>query len=568
MGIVVPVKTLLFSGLVIGFLILLHILIGLILIFVICYYYIRKATKPLKHLAASAGEVAQGRFDTPLPSIKNNDEIHMLRDSFEDMQHSLAKYIKQLTTTTAQNASMERELNIARNIQMSMLPKPFPANPKRKDIDVYGMLNPAKAVGGDLYDFFIRDEHLFFCIGDVSGKGVPASLVMAVNSAQFRTLSANESRPSRIISTINESLASRNESMMFVTLFVGILDLTTGDCPLSTLAQTYEQIYKDLDEAISLYQKSGLDRDEDEFYKPNINVAYAVYARAAITREDWANAAKYAALARKGHELMTNEQYAGGMHTPNNEWIFGVYEASDQTLHYYSFFAYQGSNSSASICRNYPCAISKELIDQIPATDVRRNLFLVPSEAELKECNSAGRSTKKLKTRAFKEYGNKLYSTSYVFAYMQFKLTADFMPGGGSFPLFRSAEMYYIEAEADCHLGKDAEAQKLLFEANQERDPELKKSEKTGADLLTEVKLYRRFDLWGEGYDWFDYKRWGQPINRKALNVKKGLESPGSFHSSFAKVINPEDQNDWTWMIPEKETDYNGAFKNGDSTED
>ena len=346
------------------------------------------------------------------------------------------------------------------------------------------------------------------------------------------------------------------------------LDESTGDCPLSTLAQTYEQIYKDLDEAISLYQKSGLDRDEDEFYKPNINVAYAVYARAAITREDWANAAKYAALARKGHELMTNEQYAGGMHTPNNEWIFGVYEANDQTLHYYSFFAYQGSNSSASICRNYPCAISKELIDQIPATDVRRNLFLVPSEAELKECNSAGRSTKKLKTRAFKEYGNKLYSTSYVFAYMQFKLTADFMPGGGSFPLFRSAEMYYIEAEADCHLGKDAEAQKLLFEANQERDPELKKSEKTGADLLTEVKLYRRFDLWGEGYDWFDYKRWGQPINRKALNVKKGLESPGSFHSSFAKVINPEDQNDWTWMIPEKETDYNGAFKNGDSTED
>ena len=229
MGIVVPVKTLLFSGLVIGFLILLHILIGLILIFVICYYYIRKATKPLKHLAASAGEVAQGRFDTPLPSIKNNDEIHMLRDSFEDMQHSLAKYIKQLTTTTAQNASMERELNIARNIQMSMLPKPFPANPKRKDIDVYGMLNPAKAVGGDLYDFFIRDEHLFFCIGDVSGKGVPASLVMAVNSAQFRTLSANESRPSRIISTINESQASRNESMMFVTLFVGILDLTTGE---------------------------------------------------------------------------------------------------------------------------------------------------------------------------------------------------------------------------------------------------------------------------------------------------------------------------------------------------
>ena len=111
--------------------------------------------------------------------------------------------------------------------------------------------------------------------------------------------------------------------------------------------------------------------------------------------------------------------------------------------------------------------------------------------------------------------------------------------------------MYYTEAEADCHLGKDAEAQKLLFEAVKGYDTAYEQSTKTGDDLLTEVKLYRRFDLWGEGNDWFDYKRWGDTIDRKS--IKNG----GSFHSTFAVTIKPEDGNNWTWAIPEKESDYN-----------
>ncbi len=328
-------------------------------------------------------------------------------------------------------------------------------------------------------------------------------------------------------------------------------DESHGDIALSTLAESYQQIYADLDQAIALFQKSGMDRNKKEFYKPNLNVAYAVYARAALNREDWANAAKYAALARTGVSLMTNDQYADGMHTANNEWIWGVYEAEDQSLGYFGFYAYQGSNSSSSVCRTYPCAISRELIDQIPETDVRRQLYLIPTEAELKECNSAGRSTKTLYKRAFSEYGDRLYETSYVYVYMQFKFLAAFMPGGGSFSLIRAAEMYYIEAEADCHLGKYAEAQQLLFEANKDRDAALVKSEKTGDDLLAEVRLYRRFDLWGEGFDWFDYKRWGLPISRKALS--KG----GSFHTTFAKTIQPDAENKWTWMLPNKETDYN-----------
>jgi len=111
---------------------------------------------------------------------------------------------------------------------MSMLPKTSPAFPNRNDIELYASLTPAKAVGGDLYDFFIRDEKLFFCIGDVSGKGVPASLVMAVSRTLFRNISAHTAEPSHIVKTMNVNICEGNDNYMFVTLFVGVLDLQTG----------------------------------------------------------------------------------------------------------------------------------------------------------------------------------------------------------------------------------------------------------------------------------------------------------------------------------------------------
>lgn len=120
---------------------------------------------------------------------------------------------------------MEGELQIARNIQMAMVPRVFP---ERKDLDMAASLIPAKEVGGDLYDFFIRDEKLFFCIGDVSGKGVPASLVMAVTRSQFRAFSAHVDSPAKIVTAMNDSLSEMNENEMFVTLFCGVLDLAAG----------------------------------------------------------------------------------------------------------------------------------------------------------------------------------------------------------------------------------------------------------------------------------------------------------------------------------------------------
>ena len=142
--------------------------------------------------------------------------------------YAAARNQRRLQDVSEKKSRIESELQIARNIQMAMLPKTFPHYPESKDIDMAGEIVPAKEVGGDLYDFFIREEKLYFCIGDVSGKGVPASLVMAVTRSLFRSVSAHETSPLRIVTLMNDSMSETNENNMFVTFFLGVLDLTTG----------------------------------------------------------------------------------------------------------------------------------------------------------------------------------------------------------------------------------------------------------------------------------------------------------------------------------------------------
>ena len=134
--------------------------------------------------------------------------------------------MKNLETTIAAKEKIESELRIAHDIQMSMLPKNFPPFPGH-EIGLYAVLYPARQVGGDLYDFFIHENTLFFAIGDVSGKGIPASLLMASTISLLRTLSSGNS-PSQIAYSLNNSIAERNEADMFVTFFIGMLDLRTG----------------------------------------------------------------------------------------------------------------------------------------------------------------------------------------------------------------------------------------------------------------------------------------------------------------------------------------------------
>ena len=204
------------------------VLVGLLLML---YFFMRIITRelsPLRRLADEAETIASGQFDTQLPDFERTDEIGQLSHSFGNMQQSLVKYIDELKNTTAQKASIESEIQVASGIQMGMLPKKFPTYPDRDDVQLYASLTPAKEVGGDLFDFYFRDEKLFFCIGDVSGKGVPASLFMAVTRAVFRTVSARESMPDHIMASLNKTMVDMNETNMFVTLFIGVLDLPTG----------------------------------------------------------------------------------------------------------------------------------------------------------------------------------------------------------------------------------------------------------------------------------------------------------------------------------------------------
>ena len=140
----------------------------------------------------------------------------------------VAKNQQKYNKIQEKKAAIENELHVASTIQKGMLPHYFPTYPDRDDVQLYASLTPAKDVGGDLFDFYIRDEKLFFCIGDVSGKGVPASLFMSVTRSIFRTVSARESMPECIMSTMNETIDDMNETNMFITLFVGVLDLPTG----------------------------------------------------------------------------------------------------------------------------------------------------------------------------------------------------------------------------------------------------------------------------------------------------------------------------------------------------
>ena len=160
---------------------------------------------------------------------RHKDEVGRLATALMFMEGSLRENIRSLIETTAANERIEGELNVAREIQLGLLPKTFPPFPERREFDLFATLKSAKEVGGDLYDFFFIDEdHFCFAVGDVSGKGVPAALFMAISRTLLRTAGARERDPGPIMETMNNDLAPDNPNSMFVTLFVGVLNTRTG----------------------------------------------------------------------------------------------------------------------------------------------------------------------------------------------------------------------------------------------------------------------------------------------------------------------------------------------------
>ena len=225
---VVPDEVIFYNGRMLNIIILLTMFAGLLAIYLFCRHQIRKTTKPLHSFALSTDQVALGNFSSPLPEIKGSDEVRMLHDAFANMQTSLSIYVDELRKTTAQKASLESELKIANDIQMAMLPKDFIHHTSPSAFDLYAKLSPAREVGGDLYDYFLRDNRLFFCIGDVSGKSVPAALMMAVMRAMFRSETRRADSAEAIVNTMNRNLSEEYTAGYFVTMFVGVLDLVSG----------------------------------------------------------------------------------------------------------------------------------------------------------------------------------------------------------------------------------------------------------------------------------------------------------------------------------------------------
>lgn len=251
-------------------------ILGLLIMIIFCYTTIKKQTAPLNEFAKSAEEISKGNFSAELPVIKSKDEMKKLHDSFRFMQKSLVEYIDELQYTTANKERIESELRIASNIQMNMVPKTFPPFPDRKEIKIYATINPAREVGGDLYDFFIEGDRFFFIIGDVSGKGVPASLVMAVTCRLFRTVASYFHSAAEIINALNNSLYETNEANMFVTFFIGILNLKTGRLqycngghnPPIIISPEGKVSYMDIDTNIPIGVLGGYEYTESETVLP------------------------------------------------------------------------------------------------------------------------------------------------------------------------------------------------------------------------------------------------------------------------------------------------------------
>ncbi|RPI34309.1 MAG: HAMP domain-containing protein [Nitrospiraceae bacterium] len=203
---------------------------GLLLLSFVIVLISRSISGPLRAMAKATEEMARGNLDAPMPAVKSRDEVGILAESFSRMGESLKKYIRDLTETTAAKERIESELSIAHDIQMSILPKTFPAFPNRKEFDIYALIEPAREVGGDFYDFFfIDDTHLCFVIADVSGKGVPSALLMAEAKTLIKVTAKESVSPDQILYKVNNELCMDNDTGMFVTIFLGILDTTTGE---------------------------------------------------------------------------------------------------------------------------------------------------------------------------------------------------------------------------------------------------------------------------------------------------------------------------------------------------
>lgn len=231
---------------------LIKIVVRFFLVFLLCAsvtYLIgiklsKELSSPIKRLRNQAKIIGDGDFSSRI-EVESEDELGDLSNSFNKMTENLISYMENLKQTTAEKEKIHSELMVAKKIQKSMLPCIFPAFPERQDFDIYALMDPAREVGGDFYDFFFTDKkHLALVIADVSGKGVSAALFMVIAKILIKNqLQAGDS-PEKALQKVNKMLCENNEAGMFVTAFVGVIDIITGEFTFSNAGHNPPLIYK------------------------------------------------------------------------------------------------------------------------------------------------------------------------------------------------------------------------------------------------------------------------------------------------------------------------------------
>lgn len=361
------------------------------------------------------------------------------------------------------------------------------------------------------------------------------------------------------------------------------------DVPISTMAETVEMITEDLKEAIRLFDECGVRRSYN--WEPDGSIARGVLARVALLVHDYDTAQKMAHDARANYPIMSMDEYKGGFAEANAEWMWNN-ACSIDGIFYWAFGSVYACNGP------YPTlwgmgagAINYDLYRKMDVNDGRRDLFWTPDKPlqrlepesfwNEEVCNPASMDLNHLDrfmVRSIAAYGQTMvpngdegkWGLPYVqresngaeggvnVAFgAQYKFWCVDNAGTTSFPFMRAAEMLLTEAEAAYYNQQEGRARECLNELNSKRITDYNCT-KSGQDLLEEIRLSRRIELWGEGHNWFDMKRWNLPCERRAWVA--GDPTSNNIPAANALLIQPDEYTGWTWPVPRIETDYNDAI--------
>lgn len=354
---------------------------------------------------------------------------------------------------------------------------------------------------------------------------------------------------------------------------------TTG--PRATVAEVYKQIGLDLDAAINAF-KNATDRpsgaDPKHKSQLNINVAHGLKARWALSKGDWQTAANEAVLARQGYPLMGESDWKSGFNTNSlSEVIWGSNVIGPETTFFRSYFYLASNTFNGSQIRNNPKIADRRLVDAIPSTDYRKDVFIVdapntnssaannqggvvtvsPGVREPRDPNYAGDYAGYLARRSEINSAYGITNSFNLHPYMHFKLKNK-NPGSidpDDIIYMRSSEMYLIEAEAKAMLGDLAGAQNALKPLAQERDSNFNATAfNTPQSFMDQIKFQRRLELWGEGFGYTDKIRWDEGIDHGANG---GSGASAVLYQEAFVIAKPSVNNDWIFKIPQAEIDAN-----------